>query len=735
MDLAWRLVMDFLALGRSKEMRCAIDPDSASVVLQDDSQPLAKAKFRLWAKALAAPVPTAQLEELEKALQRRDVVTMRRLFRATFHRCCHQVRIITQSEGSPTSTHLSWFGGMSTTASTAAASPTNAANAAVARCCISTGPHANYAVGLTMVIRANPELRQWLGHTALFIDGIVEDRALWEQHGRALQSAVHGVATPRREELALTESGSPTHYGTPTFPTGVTGPDPMSARAADSLSALDDTRCCACDRTFPTGLLMTVSACAHQVCYKCATSCAVKHVRAPCATPANMPCPAEMCECVLTDREVRSLLSPGDFSVLEFNEVRVALADGVVCPSCTSMFDREMNDMPANDPLREKFVCGVCGIDFCAECNETPFHHGRGCRIVHAKSAPKCRYCGNQAAKALSASVAITSQQQQKSSSAVSSRCSSSQQNTRPSPSSAAVPGASEHVSWHVCEAELCVERSHNSCNTVLPCGHLCCGAKGERNCTSCLDPDCASRHKMQESDDLCPICYVETLGEAPCVELSCGHILHLHCVEEKLKRRWPTARISFTFLECPLCGVAMQHNLIAGQLQGIHKYREALEGRYGERLKIEGLEEHEGIVSEASQHFQQPLAWARENLTYFECFKCQKPYFGGLKECQGADRDEPNREELICGGCASGSASCPKHGGQYLEFKCKYCCNLAVWFCWGTTHFCDLCHSPPRKTVRAECQGEELCPLKAKHLPNGQECAIGCALCRSQDK
>ena len=36
---------------------------------------------------------------------------------------------------------------------------------------------------------------------------------------------------------------------------------------------------------------------------------------------------------------------------------------------------------------------------------------------------------------------------------------------------------------------------------------------------------------------------------------------------------------------------------------------------------------------------------------------------------------------------------SCPKHGTEAIEWKCKFCCSVASWFCWGTTHFCDDCH------------------------------------------
>lgn len=36
----------------------------------------------------------------------------------------------------------------------------------------------------------------------------------------------------------------------------------------------------------------------------------------------------------------------------------------------------------------------------------------------------------------------------------------------------------------------------------------------------------------------------------------------------------------------------------------------------------------------------------------------------------------------------------CEIHGFEYAVFKCRYCCNQSVWFCFGTTHFCDSCHN-----------------------------------------
>ena len=33
-----------------------------------------------------------------------------------------------------------------------------------------------------------------------------------------------------------------------------------------------------------------------------------------------------------------------------------------------------------------------------------------------------------------------------------------------------------------------------------------------------------------QDGDDMCMICWTETLHEAPCIQLKCGHVVHLTC-------------------------------------------------------------------------------------------------------------------------------------------------------------------------------------------------------------
>ena len=58
------------------------------------------------------------------------------------------------------------------------------------------------------------------------------------------------------------------------------------------------------------------------------------------------------------------------------------------------------------------------------------------------------------------------------------------------------------------------------------------------------------------------------------------------------------------------------------------------------------------------------------------------------------------------------------------------------MWFCWGTTHFCDPCHRVAGANKITECKGKGKCnlgPEMEDHPPNGTEFALGCNACRSQ--
>ena len=57
----------------------------------------------------------------------------------------------------------------------------------------------------------------------------------------------------------------------------------------------------------------------------------------------------------------------------------------------------------------------------------------------------------------------------------------------------------------------------------------------------------------------------------------------------------------------------------------------------------------------------------------------------------------------------------CPKHGTDYLEYKCRYCCSVAVFFCFGTTHFCNACHDDFQRVANIPKTELPQCPVAPK--------------------
>ncbi len=135
------------------------------------------------------------------------------------------------------------------------------------------------------------------------------------------------------------------------------------------------------------------------------------------------------------------------------------------------------------------------------------------------------------------------------------------------------------------------------------------------------------------------------------------------------------------------------------------------------------------------------------EKFQYFMCAKCKRPYFGGMPSCQEGERNDAgyNPNDLVCGGC-SGTAlatQCPKHGTDFIEFKCQFCCKVGNWFCWGKVHFCDDCHTTQvkgnyltrkPKNYFPVCPGPQQCPLRVAH-PHVEEFSLGCSICRAADQ
>lgn len=160
------------------------------------------------------------------------------------------------------------------------------------------------------------------------------------------------------------------------------------------------------------------------------------------------------------------------------------------------------------------------------------------------------------------------------------------------------------------------------------------------------------------------------------------------------------------------------------------------------ERAKYEGIDKHDRLKNPDDHFYNNLDAYAMFKCAYYQCYNCKEPYFGGLNDCENdaLRAADTNIKDLICGKCVAeingnaGITKCEKHGTKYIDFKCRYCCSVALFFCGGKTHYCDSCHNDAiaKRLKNKDCHGKD-CPLGVKHPPAGSEFALGCGLCRSQ--
>ncbi|XP_067264969.1 E3 ubiquitin-protein ligase MYCBP2 isoform X19 [Chanodichthys erythropterus] len=302
-----------------------------------------------------------------------------------------------------------------------------------------------------------------------------------------------------------------------------------------------------------------------------------------------------------------------------------------------------------------------------------------------------------------------------------------------------------------VCSDQDCQEYAKLACSKTHPCGHPCGGVKNEELCLPCLHGCFKTEACLkQDADDMCMICFTEALSAAPAIQLDCSHVFHLRCTRRVLENRWLGPRITFGFMSCPICKNKINHSVLKDLLDPIKELYEDVRRKALMRLEYEGLHKSEAITMSGARFYNNPAGFAMNRYAYYVCFKCKKAYFGGEARCdaEAGQGDDYDPRELICGACSDVSRAqmCSKHGTDFLEYKCRYCCSVAVFFCFGTTHFCNACHddfqrmtSVPKEELPhcpAGPKGKQLegseCPLHVVHPPTGEEFALGCGVCRN---
>eukprot|EP01112_Ceratiomyxa_fruticulosa_P021628 TRINITY_DN7680_c0_g1_i2.p1 TRINITY_DN7680_c0_g1~~TRINITY_DN7680_c0_g1_i2.p1 ORF type:complete len:879 (-),score=146.63 TRINITY_DN7680_c0_g1_i2:140-2776(-) len=520
--------------------------------------------------------------------------------------------------------------------------------------------------------------------------------------------------------------------------------------------------------------------CDHSFC----KSCLNKHVKNHLSTTpdiSNLGCPciketpqtfnpflanpfqnAAYCGTVIPEWVIKDVLSPTEFDAFLNRTLQTLIdshADFFRCPNqnCGSIMERiqyhssqvlvdktaigidgkPLSPEALNHREEFRFRCRGCSTEFCSGCKIVPYHMGFTCESYKSYLVSrKCRFCASPIKSLNKANV-----------------------------STPGGPAHSNPALIDICTNEECQAKMEFICKQrPKDCGHYCCGIAGESPCLPCLNSDCIqkspSSHKhshtqdpltqsqshslTQNSEDYCNICWVEDLGSAPCVRLDCGHVFHYSCIKQKLKKRWPTPRITFGFMECPLCKQVIAHKALTQEMAVFLKLFEEVQTKALQRLEYEGLARDKAIVEPTSKYYKKPAQYAMDRFAYFMCIRCSHPYFAGQRRCDAGDDAEKqfNPEDLVCGGCSGADVAqdCPKHGKDFMEFKCQFCCTVASWYCWGKTHFCNDCHTKQQKgdyltkkpkTVFPVCPGPDQCPLHVKH-PHVEEFMLGCAVCRN---
>ena len=178
-----------------------------------------------------------------------------------------------------------------------------------------------------------------------------------------------------------------------------------------------------------------------------------------------------------------------------------------------------------------------------------------------------------------------------------------------------------ESIESSKCESEddgRAIKRSKK----IMACGHRSYGVKGEAECMPCLHPDCHEEgSRLPTSDELCAICYTcELEGEAN-VMLGCGHVFHAECVQSLLKHRWNTLKINFAFMQCPSCKAEITETNceeIQAELRSLNELRDEIKKLTAEVAEKQALKDDE-----------------LNHCAFYQCFDCEKPYFGGMVNCE----------------------------------------------------------------------------------------------------
>jgi len=362
---------------------------------------------------------------------------------------------------------------------------------------------------------------------------------------------------------------------------------------------------------------------------------------------------------------------------------------------------------------KNRCLCDNCQTDFCIICLSIPYHLGKVCEdygcIIH--DYKKCRYCDMEIRENHFGPVD------------------------------------------DVCNSSDCKERYILSCKKLLPCGHKCLGVNGEKKCPPCLDMECKDfdNKNNQEKDSYCYICYTEGLGQAPLVQASCGHCFHYLCIKKLFEEKLKSPTINFYHCLCPNCDKWFDIDSIPELQKMINNNKilyEKIKQASLKIIKLTKLDKDPKLLEPKSPWYGKKIEYALERISYYRCYICKEPYFGGIKQCGEEPKisdhwfkEKYHKENYVCNKHIKmpnikGISNCSKHGKDYIEYKCKFCCKKANLCHNGNTHFCENCFEGKGQIEMKYYENDlptcnkSICESGGNHPPNGEEYALGCLIC-----
>ena len=66
-------------------------------------------------------------------------------------------------------------------------------------------------------------------------------------------------------------------------------------------------------------------------------------------------------------------------------------------------------------------------------------------------------------------------------------------------------------------------------------------------------------------------------------------------------------------------------------------KLKVVVEKKAMERAKFEDLHKDPRLKKKGDIYYNDLFGYAMKRLSYYQCFKCNDPYYGGMKDCEAA--------------------------------------------------------------------------------------------------